>query len=251
MMEHGGSATSMSGRSADDRGAAGAGLFLGLGAVAAIGGLILCLILVRAFIQLPLVAFTTPLTKTPSWDAKDKLDALAAVATIALPVIAVIAGGVALLQVRQSEKSHSASIYLAIAERFNSEYMREGRRAAKELWNFSASASTDSQLRSQYVSRILVSLQQGFGSAADNARYMNSLRVIDFWEQMAVLASHDLIRKAILFDYYAGELINTKKIFGHYMHARRTDLNSKTLFANALRLMDEADRAKPTSYNDG
>ncbi len=88
---------------------------LGLGAAAFVLGRWVGLSLADALVRLVAGSLVRPETMFISpVSAKDKLDTLASLATISLPVIAVIAGVQTYGQVKEAERTRVASIYLEI-----------------------------------------------------------------------------------------------------------------------------------------
>jgi hypothetical protein len=74
------------------------------------------------------------------------------------------------------------------------------------------------------------------------------MRLMEFWEEVGVLLRRNLIERDVLFDYLAGAAIYAEDCFGYYVTSRRTAEGSNKLYANALWLMSEARKARPSTF---
>lgn len=88
-----------------------------------------------------------------------------------------------------------------------------------------------------------------------NSEYSRTLFLLTFFEDLGLLSERGYVRKEDIFDFMGGLIIACEEILCKHIQETRKSNNSKTLFANAIKLMQDAKKHKTSAhmieFNDG
>ena len=179
-------------------------------------------------------------------DPHKKLEAASYVASISLPILATIAGYIAYRQLAEAKDARVASLYLQITENYNSEVLREARRDLHGLSDahIASGAAVDF---GAYLDDVFDALRSLPLAHPGFQLYNSCMRLMEFWEEVGVLARRNLVDCNVLLDYMAGNIRNVDACFMTFVTRRRHE-DGNELYANALWLMEQARVARAYSY---
>ncbi len=141
-----------------------------------------------------------------------------------------------------------ASIYIEINNKYNASSLTEARRAVKRLADRFAADPEGMATFGDYVARHFGRWSRMALETPDFMIYNDAMRLMQFWEDVGVLIRRTLADIDVVLDFHAGAVRYAELVFGAHVISLREAEQSRTLYANALWLMDQARDFEPFAY---
>jgi hypothetical protein len=202
-------------------------------------------------------AHHTPSSRLASWRDIFELTSFIA-ATAAFPT-AVFAGVFAYRQIKDAKAARIASIYMEINKTYNSDMMREARKTMMQIRRQYDTQHPGEDRLGTYLRTMFRQWKTHDPDSETFGRFNQCARILQFWEDVAILVKREYVDEAIIIDFHRSALNNARNNLGPYIREmRRADQDEhpgdatyrSTLNENALALFEAAAQPDLTLARD-
>jgi hypothetical protein len=155
-----------------------------------------------------------------------------------------------LTQLREVRHARVATTYISINAKYNEPLMRNARKTIKRLYDSWTFLRREDEELGDYVARHFARWAALDTSTPEYLLYNECMRVMEFWEDVAVLVRRRFVDADVVFDFHLSAVQWAESIFARHVRNRRADSGNLSLYANALWLMRKAHDATPYAYHD-